>query len=76
MILKNQRDVMPDIQKLAAKRRHNILISGPDGCGKTYLAKLFAREIGIEDFQIVESKVASVKESIDNCIGATNPLIL
>lgn len=76
MMLKNQQEVMPDIQKLAAKRQHNILISGPEGCGKTYLAKLFAKEIGIEDFQIVESKVSSVKESIDSCVGVTNPLIL
>lgn len=76
MILRNQQDVMSDIQKLAAKRQHNILISGSEGCGKTYLAKLFAKEIGIDDFQIVESKVASIKESIDNCIGSTNPLIL
>lgn len=76
MILKNQQAIMADISMLAAKKQHNILISGTEECGKTYLAKLFTKELGIEDFQVIESKITSIKDTIDACIGSTTPLVL
>lgn len=41
------------------RRAHVYLLYGPSGCGKTTLARIFAREIGCEIFNIVELNAAS-----------------
>ncbi|MCM1226163.1 MAG: AAA family ATPase [Clostridium sp.] len=76
MNLINQQKVIPELAKLAESRRHNVLISGTEGCGKTYLARLYAKQLGIEDFIIAESKVSSVKEAIDTCMNLHTPIVL
>ncbi len=76
MNLINQQRVIPDLMKFAENKRHNVLISGCEGCGKTYLANLYSKKLGIDDFQIVESKMQSIKESIDNCLHLNTPIVL
>lgn len=76
MDLKNQQMIYPELVKFAEHKRHNILISGVEGCGKTYLAKLYAKELKIEDFQIVESKMSAIKNAIENCMHINTPIVL
>lgn len=76
MNLINQQTMLPKLVQLAKNKRHNILISGIKECGKTYMAKLYAKELNIEDFQIVESKMSSVKTAMENCLNINSPIVL
>ena len=76
MNLINQQRVIPELTRFAENKRHNLLISGIEWCGKTYLAKLYAKKLNIDDFQIVESKISSVKDAIENCIHINTPIVL
>lgn len=76
MNLINQQKVLPELINFANNKQHNILISGAKGCGKTYIAKLYAKELNIEDFQIVESKMSSVKDAMENCMNINSPIVL
>ena len=76
MDFKNQQEALQDLQKYAENNRQAILISGPEGCGKSYLAKQYGKLLGISDFQIVETKIANVRETMDSCYQITNPVVL
>lgn len=76
MNLINQQNAISELIRLSEKRKHNILITGAKHCGKTYLAKLYANKLGIEDFQIVESKMNAVKDAIDACIRLNTSVVL
>ena len=76
MDFKNQQEALQDLSKYAEKHRQAILISGPEGCGKSYLAKQYGKLLGVTDFQIVETKIANVRETMDSCYQITNPVVL
>lgn len=76
MQLINQQRLLPELNQLANIRCHNLLISGTEGCGKTYLAKIYAQLLGISDFHIIESKISTVKEAINNCTSLTVPVVV
>ena len=66
MDLKFQESAISQIQSLAEKDVHSILISGLRGTGKTHIAKLFASYKGINTFHTVKPKVADLKDMIDS----------
>ena len=76
MNLINQQSAIDKLKACAKEDRHSILISGPAGCGKSYLAHEYAKMLGIEDFQIIEPKVASVRDIIDVCTLMGTPIVL
>lgn len=71
-----QKDQISELQLLASSDRHSILIEGSSGSGKTYLAKEYARMLKIDDFKIVQPKVADIKDTIDNCLQTDNKIVL
>lgn len=76
MNLTNQQRVISKLIQFAESDKHNVLISGTESCGKTYLAKMYAKHLGIADFKVIESKMSSVKEAIDNCVHLNTPIVL
>lgn len=76
MNLINQQRVIPELIKFAESDKHNVLISGTESSGKTYLAKLYAKYLDIADFKVIESKISSVKEAIDGCLHLSTPIVL
>lgn len=76
MDFKNQQEALQDLQKYAEAKRQAILISGPEGCGKSYLAMQFGKLLGVADFQIVETKIANVRETMEACYQIINPVVL
>lgn len=72
----NQQSSIYELQKLAESRKHNILIDGSIGSGKTYLAKQYANMLGIDDFHIIESKVSAVKDMIESCYQIVSPILI
>ena len=60
-----QSECIDQLQNLVKSDRHSLLISGPAGCGKSYLANQFAKFLGIEDFQLIMPKVLDIRQAID-----------
>lgn len=65
-----------ELKKLSSYGRHSLLIEGPAGCGKSYLAKQYASYLNISDFQIVDPNVQSIKSAIEECYRLETPIVL
>lgn len=72
----SQKFVLQELQTLASSNRQSILISGPSGSGKSYLAQRYADMLGISDFASIDPKVADIREAIDSCSTITNKVLL
>lgn len=64
------------ISKLADRQAPSVLIVGPEGCGKSYLARQFAIKLGVDDFALVEPTVAGIREISDLCSEITTPIVI
>ena len=76
MELKCQQQAMNNLAQLAESGRQSILVEGPQGCGKSYLAKQFATILMVSDFVTVLPKVADIREAIDGCYNIKNPVVI
>lgn len=76
MTLDCQSAAMSNLQELASHDAHSVLIEGPSGCGKTYLAKEYAKLLGIPDFQVIESTVPSIRFAIEQCLNLSNNIVI
>lgn len=65
-----------ELKKLASARRQSLIIEGPKGSGKSYLARQFANMLSIEDFNTVSPKVSEIKEAIDDCMAIENNVVI
>lgn len=71
-----QKAALDELKMLAESGRHSIMIEGPAGCGKSYLALQFAKMLGVTDFQTVEPTVQAIRDTIDGCFQVGNPVVL
>lgn len=71
-----QKAAVAELESLASANRHSVLIEGPQGCGKSYLAKQYAKMLQVDDFQIVTPKVDVIKETVDACLQLNTPIVL
>lgn len=71
-----QQSALDELKLLADSDRHSVLIEGPEGSGKSYLAKQYASMLNVLDYQEVVPKVDSVKETIDTCLRMNTPIVL
>lgn len=76
MKFKNQESSLHQLELLSQSDRHSVLIEGPEGCGKSYLACEYQKLLGVEDFQRVSPNVQSIREAIDECIQIKNKVVL
>ena len=76
MIFKSQEEPLSQLKMLAKSGRHSILIEGPKGCGKSYLANQYANMLEIDDFMQVVPKVADIREAIESCMQITNDIVI
>lgn len=66
-----------ELEDCAAHNRHSILLEGPQGVGKTYLAIKFAKELlHISDYMLVEPKVDEVRNAVQTGINLQVPLVV
>ena len=72
----NQQEAIVTLNSFAEAKRQAVLISGPEGCGKTYLAKHYSKLLHISDFHYIEAKVASIREAADMCSVMDTPIVL
>lgn len=76
MIAKCQTSAIAELQQLADRDVHSLVIEGPEGCGKTYLAKEFSRLKNISDFAIIAPKVSELKQALNAAIDLQTPIVL
>lgn len=76
MKFKSQEHSLNQLELLSNYDRHSILIEGPEGCGKSYLACEYQKLLGIDDFQQINPNVQSIREAIDMCIQIKNKIVL
>lgn len=71
-----QRSALKELRNFASARRHSILLEGPEGCGKTYLASEYARFLGVPDFQKVEPSVQEIRDCMEACSKLDTPVVI
>lgn len=76
MILKCQASALEELRNLASRDRHSVLVEGASGCGKTYLAKQYAKLLDIQDFVSVASTVNDIRKAIDMCYNLEARVVL
>lgn len=76
MDFKSQRSPLEALKTLAESNRQSVLIVGPPGCGKSYLAKQYANILNISDYSVVQPKVSDIREALDSCLSIQNPVML
>lgn len=76
MILQCQAETITNLKHLAEHKQHGVLIVGPTGSGKTYLARQYASFLGITDFYIINPVIADLKTTIGECLESENPIVL
>lgn len=64
------------LMDLANSRHHSVLIEGPQGCGKTYLAKQYSAMLNITDFEIVKCSVDTIRDAIDETCKIRNDVVI
>lgn len=76
MNLKCQASALKELENLASRDRHSILIEGIAGSGKTYLAKQYAKFLDISDFSIVSATVNDIRKAIDESYIIESKVVL
>lgn len=64
------------LKQLADRRAPSILIAGPSGSGKSWMAREYARYLSIEDFVLVDPTVSSIREIADVCADKHTPMVV
>lgn len=54
---------------------HSMLISGPVGCGKTYLARYYGTLLQISDIIVLPTSVGDLRNTIDSLYEMKNPIL-
>lgn len=67
---------LSELRVLAESDRHSVLIEGPEGSGKSYLARQYASMLGVSDFLEVAPKVEAIKDTIDSCLQINNKVVI
>ena len=76
MDAKCQKSAIEQLKQFADRNVHSIVIEGPEGCGKTFIAKQFARFVDVSDLMPVAPKVSDLKQAMNTCINLKTPVIL
>ena len=71
-----QQSALSELQNLAENQKHSILIEGPEGCGKTYLAAVYSKLLGISNFSLVDPNVQAIRECMDECRKVGTPVVI
>lgn len=70
-----QKSAIESLKDASNYDRHSLLICSPTGCGKSYLAKMYADMLGVSDFVIVSSSIEDIRTTIDNSYSQSNKIV-
>lgn len=72
----SQQGCIQSLTKCSQQRAHSVLISGPVGSGKTFLASYYSKLLNIDDFVIVKSNIQEIRTSIQESVNIDNDLVV
>lgn len=64
------------LRDLAASKRHSIMIEGPKGSGKTYLARMYKDLLGVNAFALVSPNVQAIRDAMNDCSSGSDEVVL
>ena len=76
MIFDCQIEPLNELDKLSKANRQSVLIEGPAGCGKSYLAFQYANMLNVSDIVTVQPKVSDIREAIESSIQLDTDIVL
>lgn len=71
-----QTEAIEQLKTLVSGDRHSVLIEGPEGCGKSFLAKMYATSLDVHDIQFIEPKVEEIRNTITACTDLNNRMVI
>lgn len=71
-----QISAMQQLKQFVDRDIHSLVIEGPEGCGKTFIAREFAKLMNVSDFLVVASKVSELKQTMDDCAYLQTPVVI
>lgn len=75
-VLKCQSNAYITLQDFAKGDKHSVIIEGPKQCGKTFMAREYAKLLGVADFFLVKPTVNDLREVIDSCSQLDNNIVI
>lgn len=76
MILICQEQAQQQLKQFAKADRHSLLIEGPHGCGKSYMAVEYGRMLGISDLVSINANVNDLRTMLNNCYSIDTPVVI
>lgn len=76
MIYKCQKEAFDQLLLLKDSKRQSLLIEGPEGCGKTSLARQYSQLVEVPDFQVIQPKVDEVRQAVETCLSLNQSVVL
>lgn len=76
MDLQCQNNSIYELQQLADSDRHSVLIDGPIGSGKSYLANQYAKVLGISDVSFIVPTVSELRDTIESVTELSTKCVL
>ena len=76
MELTFQESSLKDLEYIADKDSHSILISGIRGCGKTYVANQFAKMKHISTFHSIQPKIADIRTMMSQSLSLSDNQVI
>lgn len=71
-----QRSAVNSLRTYAERNKHSIVVEGTQSCGKTYLAKQYARMLNIPDVVCVDAKVNDIKDAFAAFSRVSNNVVI
>lgn len=76
MLFRSQEESLEQLKRLASANRQSVLIEGPKGSGKSYLARQYSSMVQVDDFAVVAPKVNDIRDTINTCIANGTSIML
>ena len=71
-----QQSALSDLEHLANHHRHGVIVTGGPKLGKTYLARQYAKLLGVSDFYIINPILSDLRSVITACTTSGTSVVL
>ena len=71
-----QKEAVSELDTLSKTRRQSVIIEGPQGCGKTYLAHKYADLLNVKEFHTIDPSVSTIRDTINECMMLNLEVVL
>lgn len=76
MIFSQQQSALQELKIAANGDIHSLLLVGPEGCGKSTLAKEYGGLLNIEDVVTVLPTVSDIRSAMETCMRLGSPIVI